>query len=330
MFVMKAVQISRYGGSEVVEIKQVVPSPSTTKPVTDKILVDIKAAGVNPVDWKIREGHMQQMMNPKFPLTLGMDFSGVVQEIGGEGGEEGEEPAPTGLKKGDELYGQAAVPSGGSGAFAEMAVTNADSVAPKPKSLNHTEAAALPLAGVSAWQALVENMQLSSGQKILVHGGAGGIGSIAIPLAKSLGAHVATTVSPDDRQFVAKLGADEVIDYKTQAFEDVVHDYDAVLDTVGGETYSKSFEVLKKEGGGGVIVSMLEQPNAKLMEQFGVKAVFQFTQVNRERLTKLAQWVDKNGIKVNVDRVFPIDDAAKALDYVKDVHPRGKVVLTMQ
>ena len=129
-------------------------------------------------------------------------------------------------------------------------------------------------------------------------------------------------------QFVANLGADEVIDYRTQAFEDLVHDYDAVLDTVGGETYSKSFEVLKREGG--IVVSMLEHPNRDLMEQFGVKAMFQFTQVNRERLTKLAQWVDKNSIRVNVDRAFSIDDAAKALDYVKDVHPRGKVVLTMQ
>jgi alcohol dehydrogenase len=322
---MKAVQISRYGGSEVVEIKQDTPSPP--KPSPEKIIVDIKAAGVNPVDWKIREGHMQQMMNPKFPLTLGMDFSGVVQQVGE--GEGGEEKLPAGFRQGDEVYGQAAVPSGGSGAFAEMAIANADSVAPKPKSLNHIEAAALPLAGVSAWQALVENMGLSSGQKILIHGGAGGIGSIAIALAKNLGAYVATTVSSDDKQFAAKLGADEVIDYRTQAFEDLVHDYDAVFDTVGGETYSKSFEVLKKKGGG-IIVSMLEQPNKGLMEQFGVKAMFQFTQVNRERLTKLAQWVDKNNIKVNVDRAFPVDDAAKALDYVKDVHPRGKVVLTMQ
>ena len=306
------------------EIKHNAPSP--LKPSPDKILVDIKAAGVNPVDWKIREGHMGQMMNPKFPLTLGMDFSGVVQEVGEGGG--GEKLIPAGIKKGDEVYGQAAVPGGGSGAFAEMAIANAYSVAPKPKSLSHTEAAAMPLAGVSAWQALVENMELSSGQKILIHGGAGGIGSIAIALAKSLGAHVATTASPDDRQFVAKLGADEVIDYKTQAFEDLVHGYDAVLDTVGGETYSKSFEVVKKESG--IVVSMLEQPNKDLMERFGVKAMFQFTQVNRERLAKLAQWVEKNGIRVNVDRAFSIDDATKALDYVKDVHPRGKVVLTMQ
>lgn len=317
---MKAAQINRYGGSEVVEINQNAPLPQNPSP--DKILVGIKAAGVNPVDWKIREGLMQQMTQLQFPSTLGMDFSGIIKKVGEERGEEKPE---TGLKQGEEVYGQAAVPMGGSGSFAEMAVTKADSIAPKPKSLSHIEAAALPLVGVSAWQALVENMKLSNGQRILIHGGAGGIGSIAILLAKNLGAHVATTVSSDDKHFVATLGANEVIDYKIQAFEDLVHDFDAVFDTVGGETYSKSFEVLKKEGG--VIVSMLEQPNAKLMEQFGVKAKFQFTQVNRERLTKLAQWVDQNSINVYVDRTFPLDDTAKALDYVKDVHPRGKVVL---
>jgi alcohol dehydrogenase len=205
-----------------------------------------------------------------------------------------------------------------------LAFTNIDNIALKPKSLSHTEAAALPLVGVSAWQALVENMKLSNGQKILIHGGAGGIGSIAIPLAKNLGAYVATTVSSDDIQFVQKLGADKVIDYKSQSFEDFLNDYDAVFDTVDGETYTKSFKVLKK---GGIIVSMLEQPNSELMQRFGVKAIFQFTQVNKDRLTQLAQWVDKNNVKINVDKTYSLDEAAKALDYVKDVHPRGKIVL---
>jgi len=323
---MKAAQIDRYGDSKVVEIKQNAPPPP--KPSTDKILVDIKAAGVNPVDWKIREGHMQQMIHLQFPSTLGMDFSGVINQVG-EGQEEEGQELSTDFKQGDEVYGQAAVPSGGSGAFAEIALTKADSIAPKPKSLNHFEAAALPLVGVSAWQALVENMNLSNGQRILIHGGAGGIGSIAIQLAKNLGAYVATTVSADDKQFVQDLGADEIIDYKIQAFEYVLREYDAVFDTVGGDTYTKSFNILKKGNGGngGILVSMLEQPNKELLEQFGVKAVFLFTQVNRERLTQLGQWVDQNNIKMHVDRTFSIDDAAKALDYVKDVRPRGKVVL---
>ena len=311
---MKSAQINRYGGSEVIEINQNTPEPTFS---AGKVFVSIKAAGVNPVDWKIREGYFQQMIPLQFPFTLGMDFSGIVKEIG-EGVSD--------FKQGDEVYGQAGVVSGGSGAFAEMALANAENIANKPKRLSHVEAAALPLVGVSAWRALVENIGLSKGQRILIHGGAGGIGSIAIQLAKKLGAFVATTASANDKMFVQELGADQVIDYKSQNFEDLLHDYDSVFDTVGGETYKRSFKVLKK---GGIIISMLEQPNSELMNQYNVKAIFLFTQANRQRLTKLAEWVDQNNIKINVDRTFSLDEAGKALDYQKDVHPRGKVVLTM-
>jgi NADPH:quinone reductase-like Zn-dependent oxidoreductase len=169
---MEAVQIKKYGGSEVVELNRNTPEPIVS---AGKVLVIVKAAGVNPADWKISEGHMQQMIQPQFPSTLGMDFSGVVKQIG-EG--------VSSIRQGDEVYGQAAVFTGGSGAFAEMALANGDSIAPKPKSLSHVEAAALPLVGVCAWQALVQNIGLSKDQKILIHGGAGGIGSIAIQLAK--------------------------------------------------------------------------------------------------------------------------------------------------
>lgn len=202
-----------------------------------------------------------------------------------------------------------------------------DSIAHKPKTLNYLEAAALPLVGVSAWQALVEHIRLSKDKKVLVQGGAGGIGSIAIQLAKHLGAFVATTVSTDDKQFVQELGADQVIDYKTENFEDIVHDYDAVFDTVSGDTYKRSFKVLKK--GSGMIVSTLEQPNSELMNQYGIKAVFLFSQVNRQRLTRLAEWIDQNNIRVNIDKTFSLDEAAKALDYQKEGHPRGKLVLTI-
>lgn len=311
---MKAVQIKKYGGSEVVETNQSAPEPIVS---AGKVLVIVKAAGVNPVDWKIREGNMQQMIQLQFPSTLGMDFSGVIKQVG-EG--------ISAFKQGDEVYGQAAVITGGSGAFAEMALANGETIAHKPKSLSHAEAAGLPVVGVSAWQALVENIGLSKDQKILIHGGAGGIGSIAIQLAKHLGGYVATTVDTKDRQFVQELGANQMIDYKAQNFEDILHDYDAVFDTIGGETYRRSFKVLKK---GGMIVSMLEQPNSELMNHYGVKAIFEFTQVNRERLTKLAQWVDQNNINIHVDKTFSLDEAGKALDYQKDIHPRGKIVLVV-
>jgi NADPH:quinone reductase-like Zn-dependent oxidoreductase len=312
---MRSAQINRYGGSEVIEISQNTPELTLS---SGKVLVSIKAAGVNPVDWKIREGYFQQMIPLQFPFTLGMDFSGVIIQVG--------EGVSSDFKQGDEVYGQAGVVTGGSGAFAEMALAKTESITNKSKRLSYVEAAALPLVGVSAWRALVENIGLSKGQRILIHGGAGGIGSIAIQLAKNLGAYVATTASVNDKVFVQELGADQVIDYKSQNFEDLLHDYDSVFDTVGGETYKRSFRVLKK---GGIIISMLEQPNSELMNQYNVKAIFQFTQADRERLTKLAEWVDQNNVKINVDRTFLLDEAGKALDYQKDVHPRGKVVLTM-
>jgi NADPH:quinone reductase-like Zn-dependent oxidoreductase len=313
---MKAIQIKKYGSNDVVEVNETASAPSLS---SGKILVNIKASGVNPVDWKIREGYMQQIMPLQFPSTLGMDFSGVVKQV--------EEDAHSDFKQGDEVYGQASIFSGGSGAFAELALASIDSIAHKPKTLNYLEAAALPLVGVSAWQALVEHIGLSKDKKVLVQGGAGGIGSIAIQLAKHLGAIVATTVSINDKQFVQELGADQVIDYKTENFEDIVHDYDAVFDTVSGDTYKRSFKVLKK--GSGMIVSTLEQPNSELMNQYGIKAVFLFSQVNKQRLTKLAEWVDQNNIRVNIDKIFSLDEAAKALDYQKEGHPRGKLVLTI-
>ena len=313
---MKAIQIKKYGSNDVVEVNETASAPSLS---SGKILVNIKASGVNPVDWKIREGYMQQIMPLQFPSTLGMDFSGVVKQV--------EEDAHSDFKQGDEVYGQASIFSGGSGAFAELALASIDSIAHKPKTLNYLEAAALPLVGVSAWQALVEHIGLSKDKKVLVQGGAGGIGSIAIQLAKHLGAIVATTVSTNDKQFVQELGADQVIDYKTENFEDIVHDYDAVFDTVSGDTYKRSFKVLKK--GSGMIVSTLEQPNSELMNQYGIKAVFLFSQVNKQRLTKLAEWVDQNNIRVNIDKTFSLDEAANALDYQKEGHPRGKLVLTI-
>jgi alcohol dehydrogenase len=316
---MKSIQIRGYGGYDVVEVKKTASLPNIS---SGKVLVNVKASGVNPVDWKIREGYMQQLLQLQFPSPLGMDFSGVVEQIGEVNGD-----APVDFKQGDEVYGQASISSGGSGAFAELAMANKDSIAHKPKTLNHIEAAGLPLVGVSAWQALVENIRLSKDQKILIHGGAGGIGSIAIQLAKHLGAYVATTVSTNNKQFVQELGADQIVDYKKENFEDILQDYDAVFDTVGGETNKRSFRVLKK--GGGIIVSTIKQPNTELMSQYGIKAVFLFSQVNKQRLTELAQWVDENNIKVNIAKTFPLDEASNALDYQKGGHPRGKVVLTV-
>ncbi len=312
---MKAIQISKYGGSDVIELNKNAPKPAITP---NTVLVEVRSAGVNPVDWKIREGYMQKMAPLQFPVILGGDFSGVITEIGTE---------VKNFKKGDEVYGQAGVLNGGSGAFAEYTIANTGSIAKKPKTVSHAEAAALPLAGVSAVQALVEHMSLSAGQKILIHGGAGGIGTFAIQLAKHLGAHVATTVRAVEKDHAKKIHADEIIDYEKQTFEDLLKDFDAVFDTVGGETYTRSFKVLKPNG---IIVSMLEQPREELTKKYGVRAVAQFTGVNNARLSKLAEIVDKHAIKVLIDKTYPLEQAGEALAYLKKGFPRGKVLLKVK
>jgi alcohol dehydrogenase len=312
---VRAAQISKYGGSDVVAINKNAAKPTVSP---GRILVEVFAAGVNPVDWKIREGYMAKMAPLQFPVTLGGDFSGLVQEVGA---------GVSGFKKGDEVYGRDGAPGSGTGSFAEFISVDAKVVARKPRNVGYVEAAALPLTGVSALQALTEHIGLSKAGKILIHGGAGGIGTMAIQLAKHLGAYVATTAGEKDLQFVKQLGADQVIDYKKERFEDKVHDFDAVYDTVGGETYQRSHKVLKK---GGIIVSMLEQPNVALMKQYGIKAIGQFTQANSDRLMKLTELVEKGVIRVHVDKTFPLEQAREALDFQQQGKARGKIVIKVK
>ena len=307
----KAARLHRYGGADAIQVEEI----SLGDPRSGQLLVRVDAAGVNPIDWKIRAGYMQQTTPLKLPVTLGGDFSGVVEFVG---------IGVTNFKVGDQVYGQASVTNGGSGSFAEFVIAPTAGTAAKPKSVGQTEAGGLPLVGVSALQALTENLRLSAGQKVLIHGGAGGIGSAAIQLAKHLGADVATTASVNDSGYVKGLGANTVIDYKTQQFEEVVRDLDAVFDTVGGDTYIRSFKVLKR---GGRLVSMLVQPREDLMKEFGVEAFFQFTQATTERLARLAQLVDRGALKVHVDKTFPLAQASAALQHLENRAPKGKVVL---
>lgn len=311
---MKAVQIKSYGGSEVLEINDV------AKPTVGKgqLLVKVYAASINPVDWKLRAGYLQKWMPVKFPATLGGDFAGVVNDVG--------EGVPE-FKTGDQIYGSSIILGGGSGAFAQFTVANTANICLKPKSVNFEEAAALPLVGVSAIQALEEHIKLKSGDKILIHGGAGGIGHVAIQLAKALGAYVATTVGTNDIQFVKNLGTDEVIDYKKQSFVEIHKNYDAVFDTVGGGTTDKSFQVLKRRG---IIVSMMGQPNADLTKKYEVTAIGQGTNINTTSLTRLTELVDSGKIKVNIAKIFPLEQIKEAFDYQQNYSPRGKVVLKIR
>jgi len=312
MKTIRAARIHNYGGWKAVKIEEV----SLPKLRAGELLIRIHAAGVNPIDWKIRAGYLQQTMPLLLPFTLGCDFSGVVEDV---------RPGVSNFKVGDEIYGQAPAFTGASGSFAEAAIIRTTgSIAPKPRTVDHIKASALPLAGVSALQALTVHLRVSAGQKILIHGGGGGIGSMAIQLAKHLGAHVATTVGPDNIEYVKALGAHTVINYRKQDFEDVMHGVDAVFDTVGGDTYVRSYKVLKK---GGCIVSMLEKPRQDLMKQFGVEAFVQLTHVTTERLNTLAKLVDQEVLSAHIDETFSPERAAEALLHVEKGSPRGKVVL---
>lgn len=311
--IMKAAQINEYGGKEVLKIEDA-PKP----PIKDnEILVEVYAAGVNPFDVKVREGLVRNMAELNFPATLGGDFAGIVAELG---------TGVEGLVIGQAVYGQAGALSG-KGSFAEYTPVKATQVASKPGSTDFAAAAALPLVSVSAYQALVDHMQLQNGQKILIHGGAGGIGSMAIQLAKHLGAYVATTATTAQSDFVKNLGADEIIDYKTQNFAETLKNYDAVFDTVGGETNRKSYTILKPNGS---LVSMVAQPDEGLVRQYRVKYTAQFTRLTPERLNAVAKLVDKGALKPIVDKIFPFSQAAEALEYQKIGQHEGKVVIKIK
>ncbi len=297
---MKAIQINKYGSSEVIELNDI-PEPTLKD---GQVLVKVQAASLNPFDAKIRNGALGDKV--QFPMTLGGDFAGVVEETG------------------EEVYGQAIVLNGGSGAFAQLASANLTHISPKPKNVSYEEAAAAVLVGISAIQALEEHINLQKDQKILIHGGAGGIGSTAVQLAKHLGAYVAATASRDDEDFVKGLGADQVIDYKSEKFEDLLKDFDAVYDTVGGQVTDKSFQVLKK---GGVLVSMMGQPNEELAKEHEVTAIGESTEVNNQRLAHLTEQIEQEAIKPQVDKVFPLEQAKEAFDYLEKDSPKGKVVL---
>jgi alcohol dehydrogenase len=308
---MKAAQFGEYGEPSVVVINEV-PKP---QPGPGQVLVEVHAASLNPFDTALRAGYMKEMIPLKLPVTPGGDIAGTVAAVG-EG--------VSGFAVGDKVYGTAGVVSGGSGALAEYAVAKAGMIAKMPGNFDFKTAAALALVGVSAVQALVEHIKLQPGQKILIHGGGGGIGSIAVQLAKHLGAYVATTVASNDIAYAKELGADLVIDYKTQKFEDQASGYDAVFDTVGADTLQRSLGVLKR---GGIVVSMSAHADEAQVKERGITAIAQRTQENSAALGKLRELVENGTVKVRIDSVFPLDQAREAFTKRERGGTHGKVVI---
>ena len=289
---MKAARYSEYGGPEVLQIVEI----DKPEAKDGQVIVEVHAAAINPFDFKVRAGMMKDFIPLELPITIGADFAGVIVQAAGD------------YKEGDEVFGSAITLNGGSGAVAEYAAVNIKNMTAKPANVSAQEAAAVVLTGVSAIQAL-NQLSLGEGKKVLIHGGAGGIGTAAIQYAKHLGAYVATTAQAKDKDYVSGLGADEVIDYEAQKFDEMLQDFDAVFDTVGGDTYTRSFKILKD---GGTIISMVEQPVEGIAKEKNVTALYQSTNVKTESLNELKELIEAGVIKPHVDGEFPLGEAGDA------------------
>ena len=305
---MKAVNIHEMGGPDVLRFEDV-PRP---EPGRHEVLVRVHAAGVNPVDWKIREGQFGKI---PLPAIMGIDFSGEIEALG---------PDVTEFRVGEAVLGSV---SDESGSYAEYALAPVSQIVEKPKGLDYIQAAALPVPAMTAWQALFDNAKLQAGQKILIHAAAGGVGSFAVQFAKWKGAYVIGTASSANVDLVRSLGVDEFIDYRSTPFEDVVSDADVVFDTIGGDTQERSWKVLKK---GGVLVSIVQPPSEKTAASHGVRGIFMHEDSKRtDELTQIAELVASGRIKVNVETILPLREARKAQKLSQSGHARGKIILTV-
>jgi len=309
MATMKAVRIHEYGGPEVLRYEEA-PRPQAG---SGEVLIRVHAAGVNPVDWKVRAGYAKDRLKYKMPFIPGWDVSGAIEAVG---------RGVSRLKTGDEVYSRPDISR--DGAYAEYIAVKESEVALKPKSIDHVNAAAVPLAALTAWQALYDGAKLSAGQTVLIHGAAGGVGTFAVQFAKLKGARVIGTASKKNHDFLRSLGADEMIDYNTTKFEDVVHDVDAVLDTITGETADRSYQVIKK---GGVYVSILMPPSQEKAAAHGIRAAHTFVQANVEQLAEIAKLIDSGKLKIVIEKVFPLAEARAAQELNAQGHTRGKIVL---
>lgn len=332
---MKTLVFNKYGGQDQLAFADL-PRPA---PKPDEILVQVRAAGLNPVDNKIRSGKLRPLLRLQLPATLGSDLAGVVVAAGDR---------VTRFKPGDAVF--ATIDELHMGALAEFAVVAETAAALKPAHLDFVQAASVPMVALTAWQALTERVRLAPGQKVFIPAGAGGIGTCAIQLAKLLGATVATTTSAGNVDLVRSLGADEVIDYHKQNFADVLRDYDVVLDTLGGDSLARSFRILRR---GGIVVSIVGPPDAAFGRERGMHALmvfalwllsytthrraktrgieYSFLLMNPDgsQLAELGNLLEARSIRPVIDKVFPFDQAKEALAYLETGRAKGKVVVQM-
>src|SRR5438876_3807287 len=306
---MKAIVVHEYGAPEVLKYEDA-PRP---EPKENEVLLRVIAAGVNPVDGAIRSGKYAKFFGAKPPFTPGYDIAGVVEKTGTKTHK---------YQPGDAIYAYLDLDRGGG--YAEYAIATDEENSAKPKSVNFVEAAGVPLAALTAWQALVDAAKLSAGQTVLIHGGSGGVGSFAIQIAKARGAKVIATASTPNQEFLKQLGADVAVDYTKQKFEDVARDVDVVLDSVGKDMLARSYGVLKKGGFIATLVARLDQAE---LDKHGIHGASISVKPNGAQLAEIGKLIDDKKIKPIVSEVLPLTDAVKAQEQAATHHTRGKIVL---
>jgi NADPH:quinone reductase-like Zn-dependent oxidoreductase len=299
-----------FGGPDVLHIEEV----EVSMPDALQVLVSVKAASINPVDFKIRSGKYPAVKEDRLPYTPGRDVSGIVEKCGAQA---------TRFAIGDEVVGIVGIAGGG---YAEKAVLDEKATARKPPQIDQIHSAAIPLAGQTAWQGLFRYGQLKAGQSVLIHGGSGGVGHFAVQFAKAKGARVLTTVGTENLEFARKLGADVVIDYKKQRFEEQAQDLDMVFDLIDGDTRERSWKLLKK---GGVLVTTLSEPSQQTASQQGVRATRYTVEADGKELAEILSLVASGKVTPHVQKTYPLAEAVQALASVEQGHSVGKIVLTM-
>lgn len=314
---MKAMILKQFGGIENLAIEDI-PQPEIKE---EEVLVEVKAIGVDQIDVKTRQGRgLTDIMKQEHPMILGWDISGVVTKAGSK---------VTNFKAGDAVFGTINFPGPGS-SYAEYAAAPADQLALKPENISHEEAAAATQSPLTAWQALIDTGKLTKGQRVLIHGGAGGVGNYAVQIAKHIGCYVITTVSGADREFAKQLGADEIIDYKTQKFEDEIKDIDFILDTVGGENFVRSLKVLKPEGMIILLPSVKKDEADKIAEEHHIKNYRHVLMHSSGKdMQAIAGMLREGTMKVHVDKTYPFEQIPQAHEQMEQGKIKGKIVITL-
>lgn len=303
-------RLHQFGAAAVLRTDEV----EYSQPDASQVLIGVKAASINPVDFKIRKGEYPAVQEDRLPYTLGRDVSGIVEKRGAQANL---------FEIGDEVLGMVDI---GGGGYAEKAVLNQRAITLKPRSIDHAHAAAIPLAGLTAWQGLCRYGDLKAGQSILIHGGSGGVGHFAIQFAKVIGARIFTTVSTDNVTFARSLGADVVIDYKKERFDDLAPGLDMVFDLIDGETRERSWKLLKR---GGILVTTLTEPSQHTAKRFGVRALRYTVEADGDELSDIVGLVASGKVKPHIQRTYALQEASSALAAVERGGTVGKIVLTV-